>query len=166
MRDMGRGLIAIFIAIYLTAIGLSMPQVGLLLTLSLLGGFLLSLMAMSGARYLPRKIWFVCLTFVTCIAGCILFLSDNIWFLGIGSFLGSYAASGMHWGPTVQLEQVSITEITSEKTRPRVFSNLNIASAVGRAIGSALVGIATYLIGVHDWSIIDAYKVLIFIFLF
>ena len=164
MRDMGRGLIAIFIAIYLTAIGLSMPQVGLLLTLSLLGGFLLSLVAMSGARYLPRKIWFVCLTFVTCIAGCILFLSDNIWLLAIGSFLGSYAASGMHWGPTVQLEQVSVTEITSEKNRPRAFSNLNIASAAGRAIGSSLVGIATYLIGVHDWSITDAYKVLIFIY--
>jgi sugar phosphate permease len=71
----------------------------------------------------------------------------------------------MHWGPSLQLEQSSLTEVTSSKTRTRAFSNLSVSSAGGRAIGSALVGIATYLIGVRGWDLVDAYKVLLAIYL-
>jgi len=71
----------------------------------------------------------------------------------------------MHWGPSLQLEQSALTEVTSSRTRTRAFSNLSVSSAGGRALGSALVGIATYLIGVRGWELIDAYKVLLAIYL-
>ena len=38
LRDMGRGLIAVILAIYLSQIGLSIPQIGLVLGASLVGG--------------------------------------------------------------------------------------------------------------------------------
>ena len=37
LRDMGRGLIAVILAIYLAEIGLSIPQIGLVLGSSLIG---------------------------------------------------------------------------------------------------------------------------------
>ncbi|GIT17511.1 MAG: hypothetical protein CM1200mP39_03170 [Dehalococcoidia bacterium] len=93
------------------------------------------------------------------------FFTENVWLIGVASFFGSYAGSGMHWGPSLQLEQSSLTQVTNFQTRTRAFSNLSMSSAAGRAIGSGLVAIATYLITVRGWELIDAYQVLLAIYL-
>lgn len=165
LRDMGRGLIAVILAIYLAQIGLSIPQIGLVLGASLVGGFLFSLLVMFTANTISRRVWFVIIAVVTALAIGMLFFTENVWLIGLASFFGSYAGSGMHWGPSLQLEQSSLTEVTSAQNRTRAFSNLSVSSAGGRAIGSALVGIATFLIGVRGWEIVDAYKVLLAIYL-
>jgi MFS family permease len=165
LRDMGRGLIAVILAIYLAEIGLSIPQIGLVLGASLIGGFLVSLLVMFTANKISRRLWFVIIAVVTSAAISMLFFTENVWLIGLASFFGSYAGSGMHWGPSLQLEQSSLTEVTTSRTRTRAFSNLSVSSAGGRAIGSALVGIATYLIGVRGWELVDAYKVLLAIYL-
>jgi MFS family permease len=165
LRDMGRGLIAVILAIYLAEIGLSIPQIGLVLGSSLVGGFVLSLVVMFSANVISRRAWFVIIALVTAGAMLMLFFTENVWLIGLASFFGSYAGSGMHWGPSLQLEQSSLTEVTNSQTRTRAFSNLSVSSAGGRALGSALVGIATYLIGVRDWELIDAYKALLAIYL-
>jgi MFS family permease len=165
LRDMGRGLIAVILAIYLAEIGLSIPQIGLVLGSSLVGGFALSLVVMFSANVISRRAWFVIIALVTAGAMVMLFFTENVWLIGLASFFGSYAGSGMHWGPSLQLEQSSLTEVTNSRSRTRAFSNLSVSSAGGRALGSALVGIATYLIGVREWELIDAYKVLLAIYL-
>ncbi len=165
LRDMGRGLIAVILAIYLAEIGLSIPQIGLALGSSLIGGFVLSLAVMFTANVISRRAWFVILAVVTGISIAMLFFTENVWLIGLASFFGSYAGSGMHLGPSLQIEQSSLTEVTNSQNRTRAFSNLSVSSAGGRALGSALVGIATYLIGVRDWELIDAYKVLLAIYL-
>ncbi|HIK88851.1 MAG TPA: MFS transporter, partial [Dehalococcoidia bacterium] len=165
LRDMGRGLIAVILAIYLAEIGLSIPQIGLVLGASLVGGFLFSLLVMFTANSISRRLWFVIIAVVTGTAISMLFFTENVWLIGLASFFGSYAGSGMHWGPSLQLEQSSLTEVTNARTRTRAFSNLSVSSAAGRAVGSALVGIATYLIAVRGWEMVDAYKVLLAIYL-
>jgi len=165
LRDMGRGLIAVILAIYLAEIGLSIPQIGLVFGVSLVGGFLFSLLVMSTANTISRRAWFVIIAVVTAVSIVMLLITDNVWLIGLASFFGSYAGSGMHWGPSLQLEQSSLTEVTTGQTRTRAFSNLSVSSAGGRAIGAALVGIATYLIGVRGWELVDAYKVLLAIYL-
>jgi len=165
LRDMGRGLIAVIMAIYLSATGLSIPQIGLVLGASLVGGFVLSLAVMFTANWISRRIWFAFIALLTGLMIIVLMVTENVWLIGGASFFGSYAGSGMHWGPSLQLEQQSLTEVSTPANRTRVFSNLSISSAGGRAIGSALVGIATYLIGVRGWELIDAYKVLLAIYL-
>jgi len=165
LRDMGRGLIAVIMAIYLSATGLSIPQIGLVLGASLVGGFVLSLAVMFTANWISRRIWFAFIALLTGLMIIVLMVTENVWLIGVASFFGSYAGSGMHWGPSLQLEQQSLTEVSTPANRTRVFSNLSISSAGGRAIGSALVGIATYLIGVRGWELIDAYKVLLAIYL-
>ena len=109
LRDMGRGLIAVVIAIYLAAIGLSIPQIGLVLGISLLGGFALSVLVMFGANVISRRLWFVIISAITGIAVVMLIFTDNVWLICVASFFGSYAGSGAHWGPSLQLEQASLT---------------------------------------------------------
>ena len=165
LRDMGRGLIAVILAIYLSQIGLSIPQIGLVLGASLVGGFVLSLIVMFTANAISHRIWLFAIALITALSILMLFFTENVWLIGVASFFGSYAGSGMHWGPSLQLEQSSLTEVTSSRTRTRAFSNLSMSSAAGRAVGSGLVVIATYLITVRGWELIDAYQVLLAIYL-
>ena len=165
LRDMGRGLIAVILAIYLSQIGLSIPQIGLVLGASLVGGFVLSLIVMFTANVISNRIWLVAIALITALSILMLFFTENVWLIGVASFFGSYAGSGMHWGPSLQLEQSSLTQGTNFQTRTRAFSNLSMSSAAGRAIGSGLVAIATYLITVRGWELIDAYQVLLAIYL-
>ena len=165
LRDMGRGLIAVILAIYLSQIGLSIPQIGLVLGASLVGGFVLSLIVMFTANAISHRVWLVAIALITALSILMLFFTENVWLIGVASFFGSYAGSGMHWGPSLQLEQSSLTQVTNFQTRTRAFSNLSMSSAAGRAIGSGLVVIATYLITVRGWELIDAYQVLLAIYL-
>ena len=165
LRDMGRGLIAVILAIYLSQIGLSIPQIGLVIGASLVGGFVLSLIVMFTANVISNRIWLVAIALITALSILMLFFTENVWLIGVASFFGSYAGSGMHWGPSLQLEQSSLTQVTNFQTRTRAFSNLSMSSAAGRAIGSGLVAIATYLITVRGWELIDAYQVLLAIYL-
>ena len=88
---MGRGLIAVILAIYLAEIGLSIPQIGLVLGSSLIGGFVLSLVVMFSANIISRRAWFVIIAVVTAGAMVMLFLTENVWLIGLASFFGSYA---------------------------------------------------------------------------
>ena len=162
---MGRGLIAVILAIYLAEIGFSIPQIGLVLGAILVGGFVLSLVVMFSANWVSRRAWFTVIAAITGLAAGMLFVTENVWLIGFASFFGSYAGSGMHWGPSLQLEQSSLTEVALTRDRTRTFSNLSVSSAGGRAVGGALVGIATFLIGVRGWELIDAYKVLFAIYM-
>ena len=65
---MGRGLIAVILAIYLAEIGLSIPQIGLVLGASLVGGFLFSIVVMFTANTISRRVWFVIISVITALA--------------------------------------------------------------------------------------------------
>ena len=114
---------------------------------------------------MSRRTWFAVIAVITGLAAGMLFVTENVWLIGLASFFGSYAGSGMHWGPSLQIEQSALTDVTTDQNHTRAFSNLSVASAGGRAAGGALVGIATFLIGVRGWELIDAYKVLFAIYM-
>ena len=73
LRDMGRGLIAVILAIYLSQIGLSIPQIGLVLGASLVGGFVLSLIVMFTANVISNRIWLVAIALITALSILMLF---------------------------------------------------------------------------------------------
>jgi len=162
LRDMGRGLIAVVLAIYLAEIGFSIPQIGLVLGVSLVGGFVLSLAVMFTANWISRRVWFIAIATITglavgrrCLRARCVELCDHQprW---------SGCPGRLH---TPRREQSALTEVAATRNRTRAFSNLSVSSAAGRAVGGALVGIATFLIGVRGWELIDAYKVLFAIYM-
>jgi MFS family permease len=124
VRATGMGILAVLIAIYLDAVGLSAPRIGFLLGFSLVA-------------------------------------TDNFLLLTVGSFFGAYAASGMHHGPIVQLEQAGLAEIATPEQRTKSFSYLSVFSSGGRALGALMAGLATLLIRVFDLEPVDAYRITI-----
>lgn len=160
-RDTGRGLLAVMAVIYLREIGIGNAQIGLLLGISLAGGFVASLAVMLLSHRLSTRWWSVAIAVITSLAGIVLIISDQFIPLAIGGFFGSYAASGVHWGPMLQIEQTGLSNLASDSTRTRSFSLLNIASSIGRALGALLAGGATILINAFDFEPVDAFRVML-----
>ena len=161
VRATGMGILAVLIAIYLDSLGLSTPRIGVLLGVSLVGGVALSSIVVIAGPAVSRRTWFASLAIITGLAGVLLVVTDNFWLLGIGSFFGAYAASGMHAGPIVQLEQAGLAEVATPEQRTRSFAYLSVFSSGGRALGALLAGLSTLLIRVFDLEPVDAYRITI-----
>jgi MFS family permease len=160
-RDGARTIMAVLIGIFLVeGLGFSQSELGLLLGISLAGGLLLSFALMISGPRLSRRSSFVLIAVMTSLAGVLLLFTDNIWLLMIGSFFGAYAASGMHVGPMIQLEQSGLAQVSRASHRTQAFSYLTLSSAAGRIAGAGLVGIATFLIEVRDFDLVDAHRVM------
>ncbi|MBT4074721.1 MAG: MFS transporter [Chloroflexi bacterium] len=158
VRATGMGILAVLIAIYLDATGMSAPRIGFLLGFSLVGGVALSSVVVVAGPAISRRNWFALMALITGISGVLLVVTDNFWLLTIGSFFGAYAASGMHHGPIVQLEQAGLAEVATPEQRTKSFAYLSVFSSGGRALGALMAGLATLLISVFDMEPVDAYR--------
>ncbi len=158
VRATGMGILAVLIAIYLDATGMSAPRIGFLLGFSLVGGVALSSVVVVAGPAISRRNWFALMALITGISGVLLVVTDNFWLLTIGSFFGAYAASGMHHGPIVQLEQAGLAEVATPEQRTKSFAYLSVFSSGGRALGALMAGLATLLISVFDMEPVDGYR--------
>ena len=163
-RDTGRGLLAVLAVLYLREIGIGNAQIGLLLGISLAGGFVTSLAVMLFATRFTARTWAAVIATVTSIAGIVLIATDQYFPLLIGGFFGSYAASGVHWGPMLQVEQTGLSNLSQDRHRTRSFSFLNIASSIGRALGALLAGGATLLVAAYEFELVDAYRIMLAVY--
>ena len=138
IRATGMGILAVLIAIYLDALGMSAPRIGFLLGVSLVGGVALSSVVVVAGPSMSRRNWFALMALITGLSGILLVATDNFWLLTLGSFFGAYAASGMHHGPIVQLEQAGLAEVATPEQRTKSFAYLSVFSSGGRALGALM----------------------------
>ncbi len=164
LRDGARWTMAILAMIFLSTVGFGNTDIGDLLGISLAGGFVLSVLVMISTGHVSTKTWSIWLAVMTGAAGVLLTVTDNFWLLAIGGFVGSYAASGVHWGAMLQLEQIGLTRVVPAENRTRAFSYLTMSSALGRVAGGLLAGLSTFLISNYAWEPIDAYKLVLYVY--
>ena len=164
VRDGARWLMAILAVIYLTEIGLSNSQVGIVFGVSLAGGFVISVVVMLTSRGVSTRTWSVVNMLITALAGVLLIFVNDFWLLIIGGFFGAYAASGAHLGAMAQLEQTGIAAVVPAENRTKAYSILTMASAAGRATGALLAGLSTLLINTFEWDAILAYQTILWLY--
>ena len=164
VRDGARSLMAVLAVIYLVEIGFSNAQVGILFGVSLVGGFVVSVAVMLTSRAIPTRLWSVANMLILAAGGVVLILANDYWILILGGFFGSYAASGAHWGGMMQLEQTGLAAVVPQRGRTRAYSNLSIASSVGRAAGALLAGLSTLLIKTFGWEPLVAYQAVLWLY--
>lgn len=159
LRAAAMGILSVLIAIYLDLLGLGTPQIGLVLTLSLVGGVALSVPATIVGDMIGRKRLVIILSLITSIAGVALSVTDSMAWLAAGSFLGGYAATGMNVGPLLQLEQTALAEVATGSRRTAAFSYLGIVSSASRALGALAGALPPLLARWAGWEVVDAYRV-------
>src|SRR5882757_5856397 len=118
----GYGLVSIVLVLYLTRIGLSERDVGLLLSLTLAGDLLVSLAMTTRADRIGRRKMLVAGAALMSLAGLTFALSSSFLVLLAAAIVGVISPSGNEIGPFLPIEQAAISEEVTDSRRTRLFA--------------------------------------------
>ena len=135
-RMFAYGFLSVVLVLYLTQVGLNEMQVGLLLTLTLIGDTIISLWITTNADRIGRRRMLIVGAALMIFAGVLFALTRNFVFLLITATLGVISPSGYEVGPFLAIEQAALSQIVSDGQRTQVFSWYNLVGSFATALGS------------------------------
>lgn len=140
LRLFGYGLLAVVLALYLDSMGFTDPQIGLLLTLTLLGDTLVSLWLTTTADRVGRKRILLLGAALMVGAGAVFASAENYVVLVIAATLGVISPSGNEVGPFLSVEQASLSQLVPASSRTQVLAWYNLLGSVATASGALAAG--------------------------
>jgi MFS family permease len=152
------GALSVVLVFYLTSLGLNTSQVGLLLTLTLVGDILVSLVLATQADRLGRRRMLVIGAILMAAAGLVFALTRNFLLLVIAGTIGVISPSGSEVGPFLPIEQAALSHVVSAERRTSVFAWYTLVGALATALGSLAAGVMSH--GQQYRSVVLLYAVL------
>ena len=164
VRMFGYGLASVVLVLYLAALGLPDPTIGLLLTLTLLGDAAISLWLTTHADQVGRRRVLFAGALLMCLASIGFASTSALPVLILAATIGVISPSGNEVGPFLAVEQASLSQTVADRARTRVFAWFNLTGSFATA-GGALVGggVAGALIA-SGRAPIDAYRAVIVVY--
>ncbi len=145
LRDFGDGFVAILLPLYLTALGFSALQVGVIATSALLGSASLTMViGVIGARFDQRGLLFAaaCLMIATGIAFA---LVDDYGVLLLIAFAGTINPSAGSVSIFVPLEHTVLSRIVSDRGRTKMFARYSLIGALASGVGALAASVPDFL---------------------
>jgi MFS family permease len=139
LRLFAYGFLSVVLVLYLSASGLTDHQIGLLLTLTLVGDAAVSLFITTSADRVGRRRMLVAGAALMVFAGVLFGVTTSFLPLLVGATLGVISPSGNEVGPFLAIEQAALADSVAAGRRPGVFAWYNLAGSFATAIG-ALAG--------------------------
>lgn len=139
LRLFGYGALAVVLVLYLTAIGLSGAQTGLLLGLALLGDAGVTLWLTTHADRIGRRRVLVAGAALMLAAGVAFTATSLLPVLLVAATLGVISPSGNEVGPFLAVEQASLSQLVPDRRRTQLFAWYQLAGSFATAAG-ALAG--------------------------
>jgi MFS family permease len=158
VRLFAYGFLAVVLVLYLRAIGLTAGQVGVLLTLILLGDTAVSLWITTAADRLGRRRLLLAGSVLMTLAGVAFALTDDFWLLLLAGTVGVISPSGNEVGPFLSVEHAALAQSVPGERRTIVFAWHNLAGSLATALGSLCGGLASELLQAHGFTGADSYR--------
>jgi MFS family permease len=135
------GLLSVILVLYLAEVGLSDAEIGLLLTLILLGDTAISLRITTTADRIGRRKMLVLGALLMVFAGLLFASSRNFLVLLLAATIGVISPSGNEVGPFLSIEQAALSQIVSGQRRTGVFAAYNLVGSFATAFGALCGGV-------------------------
>jgi MFS family permease len=145
VRMFAYGMLGIVLVFYLTGLGLSESQTGMLLTLTLLGDTAVSLVLTTRADRIGRRRMLIAGAALMTGAGLVFGFTRNFVWLIVAGTVGVISPSGNEVGPFLPIEQAALSGVISNRIRTTVFAWYALAGSIATASGSLFAGTATGL---------------------
>ena len=155
------GALSVILVFYLTGIGLSESQVGMLLTLTLLGDTLVSLVLTTQADRIGRRRMLISGSILMAGAGLSFAFTSNFLFLLIAGTIGVVSPSGNEVGPFLSIEQAALAHVISPKARTTAFAWYTLTGSFATALGSLCGGIIPSLVNSRGTTPIQGYRAVV-----
>lgn len=140
-RLVAYGALSVVLVLYLTTLGLGPSQIGLLLTLTLVGDTLVSLWLTTRADRFGRRRTLIIGAALMAAAGLAFALTANFVFLLIAGTVGVISPSGNEVGPFLPIEQAALAHVVPTDLLTELFAWYTLAGALATAIGSLSAGV-------------------------
>jgi MFS family permease len=162
VRLFAYGFLSVVLVLYLSQAGLHEAQIGLLLTVTLIGDTLISLWITMNADRLGRRRMLVAGAALMLFAGILFALTRNFVLLLIAATIGVISPSGNEVGPFLAIEQASLSQIVSDRRRTQVFAWYNMVGSFATALGALFGGeLAQVLQSTGIVTPLDSYRAVV-----
>lgn len=155
------GFLSVVLVLYLAATGLGTGQIGVLLTLTLLGDAAILLLLTTQADRIGRRRTLVAGAVLMLAAGAAFVLTRNPLLLTIAAVVGVISPSGNEIGPFLSIEQAALSQLAPDKERTRIFAWYNLVGSFATAAGALCAGLLAQTLQDGGWAAVDAYRAVI-----
>ncbi len=161
IRLFAYGFLSVVLMLYLAKVGLSEPEIGLLLTFTLAGDTLISLWITTHADRLGRRRMLIFGAVLMIFAGILFAFTRNFLLLLLAATVGVISPSGYEVGPFLSIEQAALSHIVSDRQRTQVFAWYNLIGSFATALGAFSGGALTQ--AAQDWGMspLGSYRVIV-----
>ena len=155
LRAFGDGFVALLLPVYLTALGFSPLQVGMLTTATLLGSAALTLAVGAVAHRVSTRRLLIAVSALMCLTGLAFAGLGGFWPLVIVGCVGTLNPSGGDVSPFLPLEQSMLAHSAPDAQRTSLFARYSLTGSLMAAGGALAVGLAEQLGRNFAWTHLD-----------
>jgi MFS family permease len=162
LRMFGYGFVSVVLVLYLSALGLPDYEIGLLLTLTLLGDAAITLWLTTHADRVGRRRVLIVGSVLMAFAGVGFAGSSWLPVLVIAATIGVISPSGNEIGPFLAVEQAALSETIPDRRRTGVFAWFNLVGSFSTAFGALAGGALAGVLISTGRGPVEAYRAVIF----
>jgi MFS family permease len=163
LRGFGDGFAIIILPVYLSVVGFSPQQIGIVASASLLGTAALTLITGFIAPRFELRHLFLAGAGLIVFTGLVFPAAETFAPVLLVAFIGSINPSGGDLGMLVPLEHALLTKETADRDRTSVFARYSLIGALTSAIG-ALAAALPALLASNGWPKLAAIKVMFYLY--
>ncbi len=164
LRMLSYGFLSVILALYLSAIGFSALQIGMLFTVALGGGATTTTVISVLADRWGRRITLIVSSVLMAAAGAALATSTSFPLLLVVGALGVLSPSGQEIGPFQSLEQAALLEASTEPGRVMPYAWYNLVGYLAVALGALAAGVIPTALQSAGWTSLAAQRTLVWVF--
>jgi MFS family permease len=161
LRMFGYGFLAVVLVLYLAAMGIDAGQIGLILTLTLLGDTVVSLWLTTSADRIGRRRVLIAGSLLMVVAGVVFAGTSVVPILILAATIGVISPTGNEVGPFLAVEQAALSQATPDARRTPTFAWYNLAGYVATAVGALAAGFLSQALLAAGRLPVDAYRAVV-----
>ncbi len=163
-RLFAHGALSVILVFYLTGLGLSEAQTGLLFTLTLAGDTIVSLLLSTVADRVGRRRMLLAGSVLMVGAGLSFAVTRNFWLLLLAGTIGVISPSGNEVGPFLAIEQAALSQVVADRVRTTAFAWYTLAGSFAAALGALCGGLIPSVLQANDIGALDSYRVVVVLY--
>lgn len=164
VRTFAYGLLAVILALYLSAQGFTDAEIGLVFTLTLVGDAILSLGVAAIADRFGRRRMLVVTSLLIVLAGAVFVFTRNPIVLTLAAVIGTISPSGAEVGPFMSIEQAALSQRVSGSERTRTFGFYQLAGSLSNALGALVGGYLAHAVVARGHTELDGYRAVLLVY--
>jgi MFS family permease len=164
LRLFAYGSLSVVLVFYLTDLGLSTSQTGVLFTLTLIGDTVISFCLTTRADRIGRRRMLIVGAALMVAAGVIFSITHNFLLLTIAATIGVISPSGNEVGPFLSIEQAALSHVVSAQARTKIFAWYTLAGSFATALGALSAGVITHVLQKAKVAPTDSYRAIVVLY--